>query len=123
MKFTVKHIEQVAIITSNILKLDGSVSDEFRNTFAIINDEGGRNMVLDLSKTDFLNEIGMNDLSFVRDLCHSSKGSFVLSCVNTKAMSLINLLASEDDFIIVPTVDEAVDLVYMEEQERELGFL
>ena len=123
MNFTVKHIEQVTIITANILKLDGSVSDEFRNTFAIINDEGGRNMVLDLSKTEYLNEIGMNDLSFVRNLCNNSKGSFVLSCVRTKAMTLINLLASEDDFIIVPTVDEAVDLIYMEEQERELGFL
>jgi len=123
LSFTVKHIEQVAIITANILKLDDSVSDEFRNTFVILNEEGVRNMVLDLSKTEFVNEIGMNDLVFIRDLCHNAKGSFVMSCVSTKAMSLINLLASEDDFIIVPTVDEGVDLVYMEEQERELGFL
>ena len=123
MNFTVKHIEQVAIITANILKLDGSVSEEFRNTFVIINDEGGRNMVLDLAKTEFLNEIGMNDLASVRNLCHNTKGTFVLSCVTPKVITLINLLASEDDFIIVPTVDEAVDLIYMEEQERELGFL
>ena len=123
MNFTVNHKENVAIVTSNILKLDGSLSKEFRNTLMMLNEEGVKNVVVELSKPEFLNEIGMNDLTFARNICHNSNGSFVIASVNPKAMRLINLLASEDDFIIVPTVDEAVDLVYMEEQERELGFL
>ena len=46
--------------------------------------------------------------------------SVVMCCVNDDIIVMINNEFEEDFFNIVPTKNEAVDMVYMEEQEREI---
>jgi anti-anti-sigma regulatory factor len=53
-------------------------------------------------------------------LCRDANGSCVITGLQDSVKKLITLSQLETVLKITPTVNEAVDLVYMEEVEREL---
>ncbi|WP_341215420.1 ribonuclease Z [uncultured Wocania sp.] len=66
-----------------------------------------------------LNEIGLSDIVEFLELSNThraSKQSFVI--VSDK----VNLDKVPDEIVVVPTIQEAYDIIEMEDMERDLGF-
>jgi anti-anti-sigma regulatory factor len=53
-------------------------------------------------------------------LCKNAEGVFILTGINEAVSRLINISQLDNVITIVPTVDEAIDLIFMEEIEKEL---
>jgi len=53
-------------------------------------------------------------------LCRDANGTFVLTGLQDAVKKLITISQLESVLKITPTVNEAIDLVYLEEVEREL---
>lgn len=76
----------------------------------------GKNLVIDLLKYTHISLQELLELLPLSNLHRGSKNSFVL--VN----NAINPDDIPDELAVVPTLQEAMDVVEMEEIERDLGF-
>jgi len=85
-----------------------------------MNTEGQRNIVLDLSSIKFADSSGLSSLLVGHRLCKNSDGTFILVGLNDSVSRLITISQLDNVLSIVKTPDEAIDLIFMEEIEKEL---
>src|SRR3546814_354081 len=97
------------------------MSPSLKSELVIFNAEGFRNIILDLSNVDHIDSSGLSSLLTANRVCQNSEGSFVLTGLKPMVEQLITITKLNKTLKIVPTKDEAVDLIYMEELEREIN--
>lgn len=120
MKFEVEQKDKVSIIRSKLEKLDAIHAPELKAELVVVNKAGHKNIVLDLSETRYIDSSGLSAILVAKRLCEESQGSFVLCGLQDPVKKLISISQLDNVLKITPTVNEAVDLVYMEEVERDL---
>jgi anti-sigma B factor antagonist len=118
MKFEVENKDKVVIVRSKVEKLDSLCAPDLKSEFVMINKNGDKNIVLDLSDTRYCDSSGLSAVLVANRLCRDSSGSFVLCGLQDSVAKLITISQLDSVLKITPTADEAVDLVYMEEVER-----
>jgi len=80
----------------------------------------GSEIKLDLSKTKYIDSSGLSALLVGQRLCRDTNGTFVICGLQETVKKLISISQLDAVFKITPTLNEAIDLVYMEEIEREI---
>jgi len=120
MKFEVIQKDKVAVIASKVEKLDALHAPELKSEIVMMNKEGHKNLIIDLTETRYIDSSGLSALLVGNRLCRDSNGSFVLCGLQDAVKKLITISQLESVLKITPTQNEAVDLVYMEEVERDI---
>ncbi|TAE35912.1 MAG: anti-sigma factor antagonist [Sphingobacteriales bacterium] len=120
MKFTVDKHDKYVIIKLNESKLNSLISPMLKSELILFNTEGQRNIVLDLSNVKHVDSSGLSSLLVGHRLCKNTDGVFILTGLNDATNKLIALSQLETIITIVPKVTEAIDLIFMEEIEKEL---
>jgi anti-anti-sigma factor len=120
MKFEISHKEKVAIITSKIEKLDALHAPELKGEIVLLNKDNHKNLIIDLSETRYIDSSGLSALLVANRLCRDLQGSFVLCGLQDNVKKLITISQLESVLKITPTLNEAIDLVYMEDVERDI---
>tara|TARA_Y100000739_G_scaffold79392_1_gene67374 strand:- start:42 stop:407 length:366 start_codon:yes stop_codon:yes gene_type:complete len=117
MKVLTEKLEALTIII-----VDGNVesaddSSLISNAISKV-DDGFENIILDLSSVVSIVNSELPGLDEIQQNLETDAKSFVLCGLNNTLKSALDEKFDEDFFNIVPTRNEAVDMVYMEEQER-----
>lgn len=120
MKFTVDKKERYCIFKLDEPKLDSIISANLKSELVILNQEGFRNLICDLSEVQFIDSSGLSALLIGHRLCKDSKGTFVLTGCGESTIKLIKISQLDTILNVVPTESEATDFILMEEIEREI---
>ena len=120
MKFTVDKHEKYVLLKLNESKLNSLVTPQLKSELILINTEGQRNIIMDLSQIKFADSSGLSSLLVGHRLCKNATGVFVLAGLNDAVARLIAISQLDNVLSIVPTTEEAIDLVFMEEVEKQL---
>jgi len=120
MKFTVDKHEKYILIKLNEDKLNSLVSPQLKSELILTNTEGQRNIILDMSNIKYADSSGLSSLLVGHRLCKNSDGVFILTGINQAVSRLINISQLDNVITIVPKVEEAIDLIFMEEVEKQL---
>lgn len=120
MKFSVDKHDKYVIIKLNEPKLNSIVSPKLKSELILFNTEGQRNIVLDLSNVKYVDSSGLSSLLVGHRLCKSAEGVFILTGLNDAVTKLIAISQLETIITIVAKNEEAIDLIFMEEIERDL---
>ena len=120
MKFTVDKHEKYILIKLNEGKLNSLVSPQLKSELILTNTEGQRNIILDLSNVKYADSSGLSSLLVGHRLCKNASGVFILTGINEAVSRLVTISQLDNVITIVPTVEEAIDLIFMEEIEKEL---
>lgn len=120
MKFTVDKHEKYIILKLNESKLNSLVTPQLKSELILINTEGQRNIVLDLSQVKFADSSGLSSLLVGHRLCKNATGSFILCGLNDAVARLVTISQLDNVLTIVPSCEEAIDFIFMEEIEKEL---
>lgn len=120
MKFTVDKHEKYVLIKLNENKLNTLISPKLKSELILINTEGQRNIILDLSKVKHSDSSGLSGLLVGHRICKKSDGIFILTGINENISRLITISQLDKILNIVGSVDEGIDLIFMEEIEKEL---
>jgi anti-sigma B factor antagonist len=115
-----KHEKYVLLKPLDIDTLNSESSPKLKSEIILIHTEDIYNIILDLSNVRQVDESGISALLSANRLCRNYQGTFVLACVHSDIKSLLELSTTENYINIVPTVTEAIDLIFMEEIERDL---
>lgn len=120
MKFTVDKHEKYVLIKLNESKLNSLISPQLKSELILTNTEGQRNMILDLSSVKYSDSSGLGSLLVGHRICKKSEGIFILTGINENVSRLISISQLDNVLTIVGSVEEGIDLIFMEEIEKEL---
>jgi anti-sigma B factor antagonist len=120
MKFTVDKKERYCIFKLDEDKLNSLISPMLKSELVILNQEGYKNIICDLSQTAFVDSSGLSSLLIGQRICQESKGTFVLTGCNEAVLKLIKISQLDSILNVVPTESEATDFILMEEVQREI---
>lgn len=117
--YTIEKKEKYAQINLKDEKLDSHVSPSLKSELVVLNSEGFKNIIIDLTDTRYCDSSGLSAILVANRLCKNSGGTFVLTGLQRSVMKLISISQLDTILNIAPTVSEAVDLLFMEEIERD----
>ncbi|PRY52396.1 anti-anti-sigma factor [Arcticibacter pallidicorallinus] len=121
MKYTLDRHEKYVLIILEEKKLNSLISPKLKSEMILINTEGIRNIILDLSHVLYSDSSGLSSLLVGHRLCKNSAGSFIISGLSESVERLIQISQLQDVLSITQSVEEAIDLLFMEEIERDLN--
>lgn len=120
MKFNVDKHEKYVLLKLNESKLNSLVTPQLKSELILMNTEGQRNIILDLSTVKYADSSGLSSLLVGHRLCKNAEGVFILIGLNPAVERLIAISQLDNVLSIVGSAEEAIDLIFMEEIEKEL---
>lgn len=120
MKFTVDKQEKYAIFSLNETNLNSLLAPALKSEFVLLHNEGVKNLIFDMSEVHFVDSSGLSAILTANRLWKDS-GLFVLTGItHPSVVKLIDISRLNSVLTIIPTIDESVDFVFMDEIEKEL---
>lgn len=121
MKFSVDKHEKYVVLKLNESKLTNDNTPKLKSEFILLNTEGYCNIVLDLSAVKQCDDSqDLSSLLFGDRLCKKANGLFIVTGINQVVAKILEMSNLDQSLTIVSKVDEATDLIFMEEIEKEL---
>ncbi len=123
MKFSIDKDKdgRYAVIKLEEKNLNSIVAPDLKSEFVILANEGFNNLIFDLSAVEYIDSSGLSAILTANRLW-KTMGSFILTEVSHPAVQkLIEISRLSAVLTILPSVSEAIDLIFMEEIERELN--
>ncbi len=123
MKYAVDKQEKYILMTLNEDNLNALVAQKIKAEFKNLEGEGIRNFILDLSNVKFTDSSGLSAILIGDRIWRNNlEGSFIVAGpLSSSVKKLIEISKLDEVFTIIPTVDESIEYVFMEEVERELA--
>ncbi len=121
MKYTLDKQDKYLLIQLNETKIDSTVSPQLKSDFVTLNAEGNKNIILDMTQVKYIDSSGLSAILVSNRLANDSDGIFVLAGVTDHVMKLIKISQLDSVLDILPTVQEAVDAVFLNDIENDLG--
>ncbi|MBX2971989.1 MAG: STAS domain-containing protein [Flavobacteriales bacterium] len=121
MNFTIEDKGRYTLVTSNVDKLDTTCAPELKSELVYLNKTSVRNVIIDLTATRYCDSSGLSALLVANRLCKSVNGTLVVCGLQEPVQKLVQISQLESVLSITPTPAEAVDLLYMEEIEKDVN--
>jgi anti-anti-sigma factor len=118
MNYTIEKNEQYALVRLAEPAFEGEIPTTFETLSRSLFREGYSNIIVDAVSIESIDEAGISIIRTVNRQCTNEEGLLILV---TKNEDLIDEIDSSNmgDLTILPTVEEAVDAVFMNELEND----
>ena len=120
MKYTIDKREKYSLLRLHEEKLDSSVAPSLKSELITLHAEGIRNIILDLAEVKYTDSSGLSALLVGNRILQEDAGVFVLASLSDHTLKLIKISQLDSVLNIVPTIEEAVDSVFMHEIEKDM---
>ena len=121
MKYSVNKEEKYTILRLNEEKLDTNLAPQLKSEFVTLHAEGVKNIILDMAEVKYTDSSGLSALLVGNRTILQNGGIFVLACLSDHVMKLIKISKLDGVRNILPTVEESVDAVFMNDLENDLN--
>ncbi len=120
MKFTLDKKDKHSVFQLHEENLNSLMAPDVKSEFIFLRNEGVKNLILDLSEVQYVDSSGLSAILTANRLWNGY-GTFVIAgATNPSVKKLIEISHLESILTLVPTVQEAIEYVFMEEIERDL---
>ena len=120
-KYDIQKRENHTLIKVLVEKLDTNIAPALKSELVLIAGNGEKNMIIDLNECRYCDSSGLSAILVGNRLCKGSQGTFVITGVQDAVERLISISQLNQVLNIVPTLEEAVEFLFMEEIERDVN--
>ncbi len=121
MKYQVDKQDRYAIFSLEEKNLNSLIAPQLKSEFVFLRNEGVRNLIFDLGDVDFVDSSGLSSI-LTANRIWKDYGSFVMTNIKSDSVhKLIEISKLDGILTIIPTVEEAIEYVFMEDLERDLS--
>ena len=121
MKFTIDKKELFVVLKIEDEKLNTLNAPDLKSELLVLNAEGFRNIILDLSAITFTDSSGLSAILVANRLCNDHGGTLVITGLHPNVAKLIKISQLDSVLNILPTNQEASDFIKMEELTRQIS--
>ena len=118
MNYKIDKAEQYVLISLEETIFGAEIAPPFEKLVVQLYREGYTNMVVDFTKVTDVDNDGLSLIRKITHVCRTEQGLFVIC---TKDDDLIDEIDSAKipELVILPTVDEGIDAVFMNDLEND----
>lgn len=116
--FSIDRNDRYSLIRMQCEKLDSNVSPSLKSELVVLNADGVRNIIIDLSDSRYCDSSGLSAILVANRLCKNANGSFIITGLQDPVMKLISISQLDSILTISKTLTEAIDMLVEEEVER-----
>jgi anti-sigma B factor antagonist len=120
MNLTIDKQEKYALVTIKEAKLTSVVAPELKAEIVMLHHEAFKNMIFDMTEVQYCDSSGLSAILVGYRMCRDNNGIFVLAGVQEHVKKLISISQLDTMLLQVPTTNEAIDLIFMEEVEKQI---
>jgi anti-sigma B factor antagonist len=120
MKYTIDKQEKYTLLRLHEEKMDSNIAPNLKSEMVTLHAEGTRNIILDLTEVKYTDSSGLSALLVGNRIFQEEGGIFVLACLSDHTMKLIKISQLDSVLNILPSVEEAIDAVFMHEIEKDM---
>lgn len=120
MKYTIEKTEKYTLLQLHEDKLNSTIAPELKSELVKLNAEGVKSVILDLSEVKYADSSGLSSILVGNRLSETEGGIFVLASVSDHVLKLVKISHLDTVLNLLPTVEEAIDAVFMNELEKNL---
>ena len=121
MKFTTEKKEKYTVLGLHEDNLNSLIAPDLKSEFVFLRNEGVHNLILDLSQVNYVDSSGLSAI-LTANRIWKGYGTFILTGITSPSVEkLIKISRLETILTIVPTVEESVEFVFMEEIEKDIA--
>lgn len=120
MKYTIDKQEKYLSLTLHEEKLDANIAPSLKSELITLHAEGIKNIILDLNEVKYTDSSGLSALLVGNRVVQEEGGMFVLASLSDHTAKLIKISQLDSVLNILPSVEEAIDAVFMNEVENGL---
>jgi len=120
MDHTIERKEKYAVVTLKDAQFEEKVASSFEETARALLGEGFSNLIVVMNQTKDIDQSGVMILRKMVYLCTTKLGILV---VVTESDDFTEILENSNiaDLLVLPTLEEAIDAVFMHDLENEFG--
>lgn len=120
MDYKIERGEQYAVITLKEIKFGDDIPAIFEEKARELLREGYNNLIVVMNDTKEIDNAGIITLRKLVRLCATGLGILIVA---TKSDDFMDLLDDSKigDLLVLPTLEEAIDAVFMHDLENEFG--
>lgn len=111
MEFKVDKQSNYTLVKVLKNKLDTHIAPNLKAELVLINGNGEKNIVMDLSECEYCDSSGLSAILVANRLCKNSKGSFVLTGIRDAVDRLIAISQLDSVLNITNSVAKAADFI------------
>lgn len=121
MKYSVNKDDIYTVLKIEERQINSLNAPQLKSELVFFHNEGVEHMILDLENIEYVDSSGLSAILTGHRLWRDG-GLFVLSHANHPAVQrLIEISKLDKILIIIPTLDEAIDYVMMEQLEKDFA--
>jgi anti-sigma B factor antagonist len=120
MKYSFDRRERFCIVKVDEDKLLSNSAPELKSVLLDLGKDGTKNVILDLANVQFVDSSGLSSLLVGNRIAGEANGTFVITNISNHLQKLIKISQLESILTIVPSLQESIDYVMMEELNRDL---
>ncbi|CAN5732840.1 hypothetical protein BH11BAC7_BH11BAC7_26080 [soil metagenome] len=119
--FLVERSERYSLIRLQSEKLDTMVAPALKSELVVLNADGVKNLIIDLSETRYCDSSGLSAILVANRLCKNANGVLIVTGLQEPVKKLIAI--SQLDSILKITLDlaAAIDRLVAEDVEQGAG--
>ncbi len=121
MKYTVEKQEKYTLFRLEEDKLNTLNAPALKTEFVTLFQGGTENLILDLSKVRYVDSSGLSAILVAKRLCSDVNGLMILVGINAMITKLLQISKLENIVYALPTVQEAIDAIFLHEIEKDLS--
>ncbi len=105
--FEVSKKDNYTLINVFAKKLDTTIAPSFKSELVMIAGNGEKNMIIDLSRTEYCDSSGLSSILVANRLCRNAKGTFILTGLQDAVERLISISQLDSVLTISDNVEDA----------------
>lgn len=121
MKYSVDKQEKYCVVVLHEEKLDTTLAPKLKSELITLHAKGIKNIILDMSEVKYTDSSGLSSLLVGNRIMQEEGGTFILSNLTEHVTKLIKISQLDNVLNILPTKEEAIDHVFMNEIENDLN--
>jgi len=116
MDFEIKRTTDYTLVKVLNEKLDTLNATDLKSELVVINANGEKNIVLDVSNCTYCDSSGLSAILVANRLCEDAIGTFILTGLQPDVEQIIRISMLHTVLTITKTVDEAVNILNKKEK-------
>ncbi len=115
MTFEIHKNGKFTLIKVNADRLDTNNAPDLKSKLVAVNNEGEKNIVLDLSSCNYCDSSGLRAVLVANRLCEDAIGTFILCGLQPDVENLVHISMLHTVLLITKTAEEAETLLEKKE--------
>ena len=111
MSFKIQKKDKFTLVKTGVEKLDTTVAPALKTELVLLNTDGVKNIIIDLSSTRYCDSSGLSAILVANRLCKNAGGSLIITGLQEPVKNLISISQLDSILNIAPTLEDSIEML------------